>query len=66
MQIFINDEAHQCEAGTDVAALLAALAQDKPGVALALNQQILPRARWVEQTLQEGDALLIFQVIAGG
>lgn len=66
MQIFINDEAHQCEAGTDVAALLASLTQDKPGVALALNQQILPRAQWAEQTLREGDALLIFQVIAGG
>lgn len=66
MHIFINDEAHPCEAGTRVADLLAALGQDKPGVALALNQQILPRARWAEQTLREGDALLIFQVIAGG
>ncbi|KJT23544.1 sulfur carrier protein ThiS, partial [Salmonella enterica subsp. enterica serovar Heidelberg str. SARA36] len=38
----------------------------KPGVALALNQQILPREQWQQQIVQEGDQILLFQVIAGG
>ncbi|MCS2159654.1 sulfur carrier protein ThiS [Scandinavium sp. H11S7] len=66
MHIFVNDERVKCEAGLHVAALLAQLDRDKPDVALALNQQILPRAQWEEHSLQEGDALLLFQVIAGG
>ncbi|MBB1201961.1 sulfur carrier protein ThiS [Enterobacteriaceae bacterium 89] len=66
MQIIVNDEAVQCEAGLSVAGALASLNLDKPGVALALNQQILPRAQWEQQSLQDGDALLLFQAIAGG
>lgn len=66
MHILVNDERVECEAGLNVAALLSQLEQDNPGVALALNRQILPRGQWAEHILQEGDALLLFQVIAGG
>lgn len=66
MHILVNDERVTCETGLHVAALLTQLDRDKPGLALALNQQILPRAQWAEHPLQEGDALLLFQVIAGG
>jgi len=53
-------------AGLSAAALLAQLNQLKPGVALAVNQQILPREQWEKYLMQEGDSLLLFQVIAGG
>lgn len=66
MQIVVNDEAVCCADGASLAALLAQLGLEKPGVALALNQHILPREQWDHQQLQEGDALLIFQAIAGG
>ncbi|MBN0141068.1 sulfur carrier protein ThiS, partial [Pseudomonas aeruginosa] len=49
-----------------VSALLTQLEQQQPGVALALNQHILPRDRWEDHLLQEGDRVLLFQVIAGG
>lgn len=66
MQILVNDEPTHCADGLSVAELMTTLDQDKPGVALALNQQILPRAKWERQPLQEGDELVLFQVIAGG
>lgn len=66
MRIRFNDEPMQCVSGLTVSALLEQLAQLKPGVALALNEQILPRERWDEQLVQEGDRILLFQVIAGG
>ena len=66
MLILVNDERVDCESGEPLAALLSRLGWDKPGVALALNQQILPQAQWEDTTLQQGDALLIFQAIAGG
>ena len=66
MQVWFNDEPLQCAAATSVAALLTQLEQQQPGVALALNQCILPRERWEDHLLQEGDQILLFQVIAGG
>ncbi|MDF7762122.1 sulfur carrier protein ThiS [Kosakonia cowanii] len=66
MQIRLNDEPMACEPALSVADLLEALDQLKPGVALALNEAILPRERWEEQQLQDGDRILLFQVIAGG
>ena len=66
MRIWFNDEPLQCAEATSVAALLTQLEQQQPGVALALNQQVLPRERWDHHLLQEGDRVLLFQVIAGG
>ena len=66
MQIQFNDEAMQCAEGQTISELLAKLNQLKPGAALALNQQILPRDQWQQHIVQEGDQILLFQVIAGG
>ncbi|CAM6554031.1 MULTISPECIES: sulfur carrier protein ThiS [Citrobacter] len=66
MQIVFNDEPIQCASELSVSDLLTQLNQLKPGTALALNQQILPREQWERQIVQEGDQILLFQVIAGG
>lgn len=66
MQIALNDESIECADRITVAALLAARGLHAPGIALALNQQILPREQWDRHALQDGDSLLLFQVIAGG
>ena len=65
MRILFNDEPMTCDDGLTVAALLDKLRQLKPGTALALNQQILPREQWELQQVNEGDQILLFQVIAG-
>lgn len=66
MRIQFNDEPMQCTAGLSIHDLLSQLNQLKPGVALALNQHILPREQWERKIVQEGDQILLFQVIAGG
>ncbi|WP_248623431.1 sulfur carrier protein ThiS [Citrobacter koseri] len=66
MQIQFNDEPMPCADGLSIIDLLTQLNQLKPGAALALNQQILPREQWEQQIVQEGDQILLFQVIAGG
>ncbi|MGI2800279.1 sulfur carrier protein ThiS [Photobacterium damselae] len=35
-------------------------------IAVALNQQIIPRSVWSQQTLNDGDHIDVFQAIAGG
>lgn len=66
MQILLNDAPLNGETGETVQQLLSRLALDGPGSALAINQTILPREQWEHHILQEGDALLLFQAIAGG
>lgn len=66
MRILFNDEPLQCADGLTLAKLLDQLNQLKPGVALALNHQILPREQWELQQVHEDDRILLFQVIAGG
>lgn len=66
MRVLFNDEPMMCDENLTVAALLETLRQLKPGTALALNQQILPREQWENQQVNDGDQILLFQVIAGG
>ncbi|GGD39370.1 sulfur carrier protein ThiS [Franconibacter pulveris 1160] len=66
MRIVLNDEPMQCGDNLNALQLLSQLNLDKPGTALAVNQTIVPRERWPHHVLQEGDSLLLFQVIAGG
>ena len=54
MQILFNDQPMQCAAGQTVHELLA------------INQQIVPREQWAQHIVQDGDQILLFQVIAGG
>lgn len=66
MQILFNDQPMQCAAGQTVHELLEQLDQRQAGAALAINQQIVPREQWAQHIVQDGDQILLFQVIAGG
>ncbi|HCD5989951.1 TPA: sulfur carrier protein ThiS [Escherichia coli] len=65
MQILFNDQPMQCVAELTVHELLEQLEQ-QAGAALAINQQIVPREQWAQHIVQDGDQILLFQVIAGG
>lgn len=66
MQIVVNDDALTLESSMTLTDVLEQLSRHLPGTALAVNQQIIPRDRWADYILQEGDELVIFQAIAGG
>ncbi|WP_312042219.1 sulfur carrier protein ThiS [Erwinia sp.] len=66
MNIIINDEPHVFAAPLTLTVLLEQLCHSPSGTALAVNQRIVPRDRWPDYLLQEGDSLVIFQAIAGG
>ncbi|PPI88327.1 thiamine biosynthesis protein ThiS (plasmid) [Candidatus Pantoea edessiphila] len=36
------------------------------GIALAINQKIVPNYKWEKYKLQDGDDIIVFQAIAGG
>jgi sulfur carrier protein len=39
---------------------------DKPGIAIALNAEVIPRRQWSEVRPQPGDQIEIVRAVAGG
>lgn len=66
MQITLNDKTMMLTEGITLAELLLELDQNKPGVAVALNQSVVARGQWSEQVLNENDKITLFHAIAGG
>jgi len=64
--IVVNGEPRDVPAGATVAGLLADLGRDPRTVAVELNGDILPRARYAERPLAAGDRLEVVHFVQGG
>ncbi|WP_417552230.1 sulfur carrier protein ThiS [Marinomonas fungiae] len=65
MQLYVNDEPVQSEHST-LLALLENYVSTEQRVAVAVNQQVVPRSMWSECVLKDNDRIDIFESIAGG
>lgn len=66
MNITVNDERYSLDMPVTISQLLIELKQPSMGVALAINDIIIPRENWNTPMINEGDTILLFQAIAGG
>jgi thiamine biosynthesis protein ThiS len=66
MRITINGESREWEDGLTLSALLEQLGMRADRVAVELNRDIVPRTRWPETVLKEGDRLEIVHFVGGG
>ncbi|GHG71476.1 sulfur carrier protein ThiS [Alishewanella longhuensis] len=66
MQIQFNQQPYQLVSPTTLATFLASQQQLRAGIAVAINQQVIPRSRWDIQPLKDGDTIQLFMAIAGG
>jgi len=66
MRLTVNGTERDVAAGVNVEALLATLAVRRDGVAVALNDDVVPRAEHTTRTLNDGDRLEIIAAVAGG
>ena len=66
MQLFINGESRQVADGSTVRQLLDELQIPATRVAVELNLEIVPKAGYAEQTLQDGDKIEIVHFVGGG
>ena len=64
--IQVNGESRETAAGTTVAALLSQLGLNSGRVAIEHNLRILPKAKWEETQVSEGDRFEIVQFVGGG
>ncbi|MEZ0364050.1 sulfur carrier protein ThiS [Mycobacterium sp. pUA109] len=65
MNVIVNDEPVQVEEATTVAALLTALGYPDRGIAVALDQTVLPRSGWLT-ALSDGACLEVVTAVQGG
>lgn len=67
MKVKVNDEVHELPESVSLQSLLAKLGMDtRPGLAVAVNDCVLPRASWSQRMLASGDAVLVIQATQGG
>ena len=66
MQLIINGEERQFGDLPSLAALVEQLGMKGDRVAVELNRDIVPRARWSETPLRDGDRLEIVHFVGGG
>lgn len=65
MKVLVNNKETELN-GSTVANLVRELALPEKGVAIALQNRIVPRTQWEQQPLQEGDSLVIIKAACGG
>jgi thiamine biosynthesis protein ThiS len=65
MNLTINGEPQSSSADT-LSALVEQLGMKSDRVAIELNREIVPRDRWPQTPLREGDRLEIVQFVGGG
>lgn len=66
MKLHLNGDPREYAAGLTLAALIEQLGMKSDRVAVELNLEIVPRERWTETRLDDGDRLEIVQFVGGG
>ncbi|HOU47698.1 MAG TPA: sulfur carrier protein ThiS [Chitinophagales bacterium] len=67
MQININNQSYQFNENTSLENAIKTLdLEDTKGIALALNEEIIPRSKWNETILYNEDKIILIGAVAGG
>lgn len=66
MQITFNQQRLEISSGLTISALLEQQEVPLKGVAVAVNNEVIPRSLWQEVGIHEQDQVAVFQAVAGG
>jgi len=66
LRIVLNGEEARVAAGTTLAQLLDRFVKDRARVAVERNRAIVPRARYAEEPVHDGDVIEIVTLAGGG
>lgn len=66
MEVVINGERRELPPGATVPDALGALGLPGAGVAVAVDGEVVPRARWAATTLAEGARVEVLTAVQGG
>lgn len=68
MEIFVNGQAQKTKENALLVDILASegVSLQTKGIAVAINEEVSPRAEWASYILKEGDRIEIVQARQGG
>jgi len=66
MRVTINGQAQDRPDGSTVAAVVARITDAGRGVAVALNEEVVPRADWAATPVEDADRVEILTAVQGG
>lgn len=66
MKVQVNNKEMEINISTTVGQLADKLELPSAGVAVAVNNQMLPRAEWSASMLQENDNIVVIKAACGG
>lgn len=66
MEIFINRTPVQVQEHTTLAQVMSSEKLDGPGVAVAIDQRVVPRGEWNDLRLEAGTRLTVIRAVCGG
>lgn len=67
MEVLVNNKLYAVQQGITIAALLQFIQLSaQKGIAVAVNDQVVPRNSWDDQSLQPSDSITIIRATQGG
>lgn len=66
MKLTVNSKETEVKDGCTVTELATCLALPEKGVAIAVNNKMIPRTEWAERVLQANDSLVVIKAACGG
>ena len=66
ISINVNNKTKEVEINTSVAQLMQILKQDKAGIAVAINNEIVMNSNWQSTIIKANDNVLLIQATQGG
>lgn len=66
MTVFINGSPVILDGPTNLGVLLAQQQVDRPGIAVAVNREVVRRERWAFVEIEDGTRVEILHAVAGG
>lgn len=66
LSVLVNGERRQIAPGTALDTVVRTLTASPSGVAAALNETVVPRARWTTTALADGDRVEVLTAVQGG
>ena len=66
MRLTVNGAPHEVAGEQTVATLVAGVTVERRGVAVAVNGEVVPRSRWDQVGLRDGDSVEVLSAAQGG
>ena len=66
MKVYLNSEEISIESNSLIDALKVKSLEDKKGIAVALNESIIPKANWTSTELNPNEKILAITATQGG